>query len=97
MPLMPMPPIPTKWMGPIPRGSLMLCSLTSPPPKAGIWLMSRPSRASGTGCPALEGEDKGFFASDSGDFDHQISQPIGGIEPAGAAGGLGHRGKPRRL
>jgi hypothetical protein len=23
MPLMPMPPIPTKWMGPISRGSLM--------------------------------------------------------------------------
>ena len=27
MPLMPMPPIPTKWMGPISRGSLMRCSL----------------------------------------------------------------------
>jgi hypothetical protein len=26
MPLMPMPPIPTKWMGPISRGSLMLGS-----------------------------------------------------------------------
>jgi hypothetical protein len=24
MPLMPMPPIPTKWMGPISRGSLMM-------------------------------------------------------------------------
>jgi hypothetical protein len=29
MPLMPMPPIPTKWMGPISRGSLMVGSLTS--------------------------------------------------------------------
>jgi hypothetical protein len=31
MPLMPIPPIPTKWMGPISRGSLMLYSLTSSP------------------------------------------------------------------
>jgi hypothetical protein len=34
MPLMPMPPIPTKWMGPISRGSLMMGSLTSSSAKA---------------------------------------------------------------
>jgi hypothetical protein len=29
MPLMPIPPIPTKWMGPISRGSLMKLFLSS--------------------------------------------------------------------
>ena len=34
---------------------------------------------------------------DSGDFHHQIGQPLGGIEPADGAGGGGHRGQPRGL
>src|SRR3954471_22410800 len=98
MPLMPIPPIPTKWMGPISRGSLMLCSLTSPPEREATGEgHGQISRAVLTGCPALEGEDKGFFASDSRDFDHQIGQPLGGIEPPRPLRGCGHGGKTRGL
>ena len=43
---------------------------------------------------------RGNFCDDGlnpGHIHHQISQPIGGIEPARTAGSLGHRSKPRRL
>ena len=33
----------------------------------------------------------------SGDFYHQIGQPLGGVEPADGAGVGGHRGQPRGL
>ena len=33
----------------------------------------------------------------SGNFHHQIGQPLGGIQPADPARGGGHRGEARRL
>jgi hypothetical protein len=32
-----------------------------------------------------------------GDFQHQISQPLGGVNRAGRFGSLGHSGKPRGI
>jgi hypothetical protein len=37
------------------------------------------------------------FGLNPGYFHHQISQSLGSIEPAGAAGGLGHACQPRGL
>src|SRR3974390_2595974 len=105
MPLMPIPPIPTKWMGPISRGSLMRQFLTlgvlDAPLSPG---MTRdfsviPGRSHGERTRNLEIPDqpasrpvRNDLTSDSGDFHHQIGQPPGGVQPAGAAGGGGHRG-----
>src|SRR5882724_7452815 len=59
MPLMPIPPIPTKWMGPISRGSLMVDSLTSSSANAAFWRSCGSNQLRQvTGCPAFAGHDK---------------------------------------
>src|SRR5262245_30272605 len=90
MPLMPIPPIPTKWMGPISRGSLMkVSSLTS------RLMKDRHGRDKpGDRDPNAK---SAVFRLNSGDFHDQIGQPLGGIEPAGGLGGARHRRKLRGL
>src|SRR6266436_9849426 len=110
MPLMPIPPIPTKWMGPISRGSLMksfpsLRVLDAPLSQG----MTRgfsviPGRSPRERTRNLEIPDqpasrpvRNDWTSDSGDFRDQIGQPFGGVQPADGAGAFGHRRQPRRL
>src|SRR5215467_1658103 len=70
MPLMPMPPMPTKWIGPISLGSFMLsCPVCLPR----ITLTHRAAN-SWRCCHAQ----------------HQIGQPLGGVDGALRAGGGGH-------
>src|SRR3984957_20728508 len=99
MPLMPMPPIPTKWMGPISRGSLMRLFLSfgvlDAPLSPGMTRAFSviPGRSQGERTRNLEIPDqpasrsvRNDWTSDSGGFRHQIGQPLGGIEPADGAG-----------
>src|SRR5689334_17419263 len=103
MPLMPMPPIPTKWMGPISRGNLMRIPLfravllktwmagtrRNPP----IPLSFRGDAAASN----PESRDSGFASTrrpgmtglDSRRLHHQVGEPLGGVKAADAAGGGG--------
>ena len=79
MPLMPMPPMPTKCTGPMSRGSFMRLS----PRSLRAYRMSRTLVTSTAA------------KSNPRHLHHQIGQPLGGVERAGGFGGRGHRGKPR--
>src|SRR5213080_2896873 len=103
MPLMPIPPIATKWMGPISRGSLMAYpqfprDARACPGHPRILTTSCKTWMAGTS-PAMTAKVGilADFASDSRDFGHQIGQPLRCVEPAGATGGLRHGGKARGL
>src|SRR5215472_10163984 len=96
MPLMPMPPIPTKWMGPMSRGSRMQVS-----PMVSCLLKTWTAGTSPAMTPARGKFDCWLY---SRHFRHEIGEPLGGIEPAGRArrrchgrkpGGLG--GEPRNF
>src|SRR5262252_1575205 len=70
IPLMPMPPMPTKWIGPMSRGSFML----SFPVYLLRITLTRRAANSRRRCHAQ----------------HQIRQPLGGVDGALRAGGGGH-------
>src|SRR3954471_20273465 len=90
MPLMPMPPIPMKWMGPISRGSLMRAFPVSPQNRRHVVLDAPFSRGMTRAfSPGLRAR-----RSDFRDLRYQIGQPLGGIEPADAAGVGGHGREP---
>src|SRR4051812_42736197 len=96
MPLMPMPPIPTKWMGPISRGSLMRVYLSLRLLDA--LLRKALTRAFSSFRGTCEASEPGISrfrvrvfdasrndgTSDSRDFHHQIGQPLRRIEPPDA-------------
>src|ERR1700743_1232503 len=54
MPLMPMPPMPTKWIGPMSRGSFMRQTRSAPlPTKLGLARVSQDSAQVGQARPAM--------------------------------------------
>src|ERR1019366_5540015 len=97
---MPMPPIPTKWMGAISRGSRMFGSLASSSAKADDPVFGEPRNSNQPlgvlDAPLSRGMTRGNFVCnrlDSGDFRDQIGQPFGGIEPPHGAGAGGPPGE----
>src|SRR5216684_4794055 len=70
MPLMPMPPMPTKWIGPISLGSFMLSFPVYLP-------RITPTRRAANSWRCCHAQ-------------HQIRQPLGGVDGALRAGGGGH-------
>src|SRR6186997_1077322 len=93
MPLMPMPPMPTKCTGPMSRGSFMkvALSLASGAPNPALPVSAAIS------CRTWKAETrpaKGLY-SNSRHLYYQVGQPFGGIGRAAAFGALGHLCKPR--
>jgi hypothetical protein len=100
---MPMPPIPTKWMGPISRGSLIVVPWASSSAKAGdpVWRNARDSNQPGgvLDAPLSQRMTRGNFGRnrlDSDDFRKQTGQTPGRIEPADGAGTSGRGRRPHQ-
>ena len=72
MPLMPMPPMPTKWIGPISRGS---------------FIAEKPH--------VVDADYRERYHTRHPQ--HQIGEPVGGVDRAGGFGGGGHAGQTARL
>src|SRR6516165_7292210 len=88
MPLMPMPPMPTKWIGPMSRGNFMEPPLLSSEPCRSCPRNPDAGRLSTGGRTVLR-----LPGLDPPDLHRQVGEPVGGVEDALAARRGGHGGE----